>query len=233
MNEQKQSQSLSVPVAIIIAGALIAGGIYMSGRGKVVAAPANTNNPPAQATGNVKPISATDHILGNPKAEIILVEYSDIECPFCKQFHNTIHQLMNEYGAKGKLAWAFRHFPVHTNSVKEGEAAECAAEIGGNDAFWKYIDAIFAKTTSNNGLDLAQLPIIAAQVGLDVDKFNTCLSSEKYKSKIEKDREDVLAAGAQGTPYSVLFSKGEKVPLSQGALPYNDMKTIIETILKQ
>ncbi len=229
MNDAQTKQSLSVPVAIIIAGALIAFGIYSTGRNSAPAA--IDQNIPVVAASNIKPISAADHVLGNPKAEIVIVEYSDIECPYCKQFHTTLHMLMNDYGANGKLAWVFRHFPVHTNSIKEGEAIECAAELGGNDAFWKYTDKIFDMTTSNNGLDLAKLPEIATSVGLDATKFNACLSSGKYKAKIEQDRADVTAAGAQGTPYSVIFAGGEKIPLTQGALPYADMKKIIDTVL--
>lgn len=227
---QNNNQSLSIPVAIIIAGALIATGIYMTGRSKTT--PEATKKIAAPAAVEIKPISAADHVLGDPKAPIILVEYSDIECPYCKQFHNTIHTLMSDYGTKGKLAWVFRHFPVHSNSIKEGEAAECAAEVGGNDAFWKYTDKIFAETKSNNGIDLARLPGIASEIGLDAAKFKACLDSGKYKTKIEQDRQDVVNAGAQGTPYSVIFAKGEKIPLTQGALPYSDMKTIIDTILK-
>jgi len=230
MNEQKQS--ISIPVAIIIAGVLIAGGIYFSNRGNVPVNP-NTNQQESRANlDSIKPISVSDHVLGNPKADIVIVEYSDIECPFCKQFHNTLNQLINEYGPSGKLAWAFRHFPVHTNSIKEGEAIECAAEIGGNDAFWKYTDIIFDRTKSNNGLDLAELPVIAREVGLDTAQFEACLSSGKYIQKIEKDRADVIAAGAGGTPFSVIFTKGEKIPITQGALPYSDMKNLIEIILK-
>lgn len=227
---QNNNQSLSIPVAIIIAGALIATGIYMTGRSK--AAPDATKKIAAPASVEIKPIGAADHVLGDPKAPIVIVEYSDIECPYCKQFHNTIHTLMSDYGTQGKLAWVFRHFPVHSNSIKEGEAIECAAEVGGNDAFWKYTDKIFAETKSNNGIDLARLPGIASEIGIDVTKFNTCLASDKYKAKIEQDRQDVINAGAQGTPYSVIFAKGEKIPLAQGALPYSDMKTIIDTILK-
>ncbi len=227
---ETQNQSLSIPVAIIIAGALIAGGIYMSNRSAT--APAARNQQPTAQVVGIEPITAADHVLGDRNAPIVIVEYSDIECPFCKNFHNTLHMLMDDYGAKGQLAWAFRHFPVHENSIKEGEAIECAAEVGGNDAFWSYTDKIFAATKSNNGIDLAQLPVIAKEVGLDVTKFNTCLNSGKYKAKIEQQQQDVIKAGAGGTPYSVIFAKGEKIPLTQGALPYNDMKTIIETILK-
>jgi protein-disulfide isomerase len=235
MNEYNQTpaqsqSSLSIPVAIIIAGALVAGGIYFSGRNSAPSQAANNNNAPK--TASIEGLRPSDHVLGDPKAPIVIIEYSDIECPFCKQFHTTLHQLMSEYGTKGQLSWAFRHFPVHSNSVKEGEAIECAAEVGGNDGFWKYTDAIFSKTTSNNGIELSQLPVIAGQVGLNVSKFTACLDSGKYAARIEKDRQDVIAAGAGGTPYSVIFANGTQIPLTQGALPYADMKSIIEAVLK-
>lgn len=228
MNEQKQS--LSIPVAIIIAGALIAFGIYWSGRGNQPIQPATNTQQPQ--LGQIRPVSSEDHILGDPKAKIVLVEYSDTECPYCKTYHSTLHQLMKTYGTQGELAWVFRYFPVHEKSIKEAEAAECAAELGGNGAYWKYIDRIFALTDSNDSLDLAVLPEIAKELGLDVTTFNTCLSSGKYESKIIADLNEVTAIGAGGTPYSVLITNNQQIPLNQGALPYNDMKNIIDTILK-
>lgn len=228
MNESKQT--LSIPVAIIIAGALIAFGIYWTGRGTNPGTASNTQ--PVAASNVIQPISAKDHVLGDPKAKITLVVYSDFECPFCKQFHQTLNELMALYGPKKELAIAFRHFPVHQNSIAEGAAAECAAELGGTEAFWKYSNLVFEKTTSNNGLDLALLPTFASQIGLDVTKFNSCLSSKKYEERIIKDRNDVANAGAEGTPYSVIFAGDQKIPLTQGALPFADMKNIIDTVLK-
>ncbi|MEN9622198.1 MAG: hypothetical protein RLZZ67_632 [Candidatus Parcubacteria bacterium] len=225
---ENKNQSPSIPVAIIVAGALIAFGIYMSGKSTVAPAVATA---PAKQTVDIAPVSSADHVLGDRKAPITMVVYSDIECPFCKRFHDTIKTIVTEY--KGKVAVAFRHFPVHQNSVKEGEAVECAAEVGGNDAFWKYTDAIFAETKSNNGIELSRLPGIAKEIGLDVTKFNACLASGKFTAKIEKDQADVIKAGAGGTPYSVIFApNGEKIPLTQGALPFADMKRILDTVLK-
>lgn len=228
---ENTKQSLSVPIAIVIAGALIAFGIYWSGRG--TSAPVANNKVSAAAAEAIKPVSSKDYVLGNRNAKIMIVEYSDTECPFCKNFHNTLHQIVTEY--KSEVAWAFRHFPVHTNSVAEGSAMECAGELGGNDAFWKYTDRVFTETKSNNGLDLALLPTFAKDLGLDVTKFNACLASNKYEAKINADRQNVIDAGAQGTPYSVIFvggPNGERIPITQGALPYAGMKNIIETILK-
>lgn len=229
---QEQRQSLSIPVSIIIAGALIAFGIYMTGpRSSGVAS--NTPQQQPLPENTIKPVSAADHVLGNPKAPVMIVEYSDIECPFCKQYHSTLHLLMNEYEKEGKVAWAYRHFPVHRNSSKEAQAAECAAELGGNKAFWTYLDKIFAATPSNDGLDLARLPDIAKETGLNVDSFNACLSSEKYAAKIDEHFQDMKNNAVQGTPYAAIFVNGELVhEVREGAVPFDYLKAIVDDILK-
>jgi protein-disulfide isomerase len=231
---QPQKQSISIPIAIVIAGALIGFAIYMSG--KPVNAPSiPTPGTPTAADIKIAPVSTNEHILGNPDAKIVLVEYSDTECPFCKRFHETLQRLMAEYGKNGSLAWVYRSFPIpslHPKAPKEAEALECAAEQGGNTAFWKYTDKIYAITPSNNGLDAAQLPVIAGDIGLDVAAFNTCLSSGKMAEKVKVQYDDGVAAGAKGTPYSVLITKNEKIPITQGALPYENMKAIIDSLLK-
>jgi protein-disulfide isomerase len=227
---QDQRQSLSIPVAIIIAGALIAFGIYMTGSKSA----AVTQNPQQQLPENtIAAPTAADHILGNAKAPIVIVEYSDIECPFCKQDHSTLHLLLNEYEKSGKVAWVYRHFPVHENSAKEAEATECAAELGGNDAFWRYLDKIFEMTPSNDGLDLAKLPEIAQSIGLNVGSFNTCLSSGKHASKIEAHFQDMKENAVRGTPYAAIFAKGELVhEVREGAVPHEYLKAIVDDILK-
>jgi protein-disulfide isomerase len=227
---QEQRQSLSIPVAIIIAGALIAFGIYMTGSKSSDVA----QNPEERLPENtIEAPTAADHILGNPKAPIVIVEYSDIECPFCKQYHGTLHLLLNEYGEQGKVAWAYRHFPVHKNSAKEAEAAECAAELGGNNAFWSYLDKIFEMTPSNDGLDLAKLPQIAESVGLNATNFNACLSSGKYASRIEAHFQDMKDNAVRGTPYAAIFANGELVhEVREGAVPYDYLKAIVDDILK-
>ncbi len=105
----------------------------------------------------MSPVTSADHIQGDINAPVKVVEYSDLECPFCKRFHTTMQQVMKEYG-KDKVAWVFRQFPLsqlHSKSPKEAEATECVAELGGNDAFWKFVDLINEVTPSNNALDKA------------------------------------------------------------------------------
>ena len=93
-------------------------------------------------TGEVPPVDATDHVLGNPAtATINIIEYSDYECPYCKVFHATLNQIVTE--SAGNVSWVYRHWPIHQNSMAKLVAAECVAKIKGNNAFWKYSDLLF------------------------------------------------------------------------------------------
>ncbi len=225
-----QGNTLSIPIAIVVAGVLIAGAVFLTRGGT---AP-TLANPGSGKEVSVKPVTSADHILGNPNAKVMIVEYSDLECPFCKSFHATLQQVMKEYGASGEVAWVFRHFPLeqlHSKAPKEAEATECAAEQGGNEAFWKYTDALIAITPANNGLDLAQLPVIAKSVGLDEKAFTTCLNSGKYTAKIAQAYEDGIAAGGNGTPYTILISGKQQVPIS-GAQPLSALRLGIDSLLK-
>src|SRR3989344_572624 len=208
------TSTLTMPIAVVIAGVLIAGAVIYSG-GKTGSS--NTavapQQPVAQQTGDLeqmKPISKDDHIRGNPDAPVKIVEYSDPECPFCKRFHDTMKQVMDEYGKTGKVAWVYRNFPLdqlHSKARNEAVAIECAGDQGGNDKFWAYSDRLYEVTPSNNGLDPAELPKIAQYVGLDVAKFNTCLASTKYDAHIEDDVQNATATGGNGTPWSIVVDK--------------------------
>src|ERR1035437_6555171 len=136
----EKKNNLSIPTAIIAAGIIIAFGIYLS-KSSTPSTQTETNQTSAI---QINPISATDHILGNPNAPIVIVEFVDLECPFCKAFEGTMNSLMSTYGKDGKLAWVYRHFPLNIHpkySEKESEASECANELGGQSAFWKYTES--------------------------------------------------------------------------------------------
>lgn len=192
-----------------------------------------------EAAGAVKPIDGEDHILGNPDAPVKLVEFSDFECPFCKRFHVTMKRLMDEYGRDGNVAWVYRHFPIdsnHSKARKEAQAAECAGELGGNEAFWAYADRLFEVTPSNDRLDLTLLPRIAQDVGLDRAKFEVCLEGDsrggKYAAHIEEDFQDASISGGNGTPYTVVIGpNGQSFPIN-GAQPYVAVKSIIDLALE-
>ncbi|MCF7864893.1 MAG: DsbA family protein [Candidatus Pacebacteria bacterium] len=241
---------LVVPVSIIVAGALIAGAIYLTNSkpanvGAKVGVADIAKNAQGAPEVEIAPVTEVDHIQGDAsKAKVTIVEYSDTECPFCKRHHQTLSKIFSEYGKAGKIAWVYRHFPLdfHTKAPKEAEATECANELGGAKAFWDYIGTVYENTPSNDGLDLAKLPEFAEQVGLDKAAFVKCLDSGKYKAKITEAKNAGLKAGARGTPYTVLLvkdgSKVQTVPLvndqgsSLGALPYESMKAVLDSFLK-
>lgn len=206
-----------------------------AGADAVPAENAPTPAPSAPTTVTVREVTAEDHVRGDRNAPVKMVEYSDLECPFCKRFHPTLQQVMDELGKDGKVAWVYRHFPLdslHSKARKEAEATECANALGGNEAFWEYVDRLFAVTPSNNGLDPAQLPVIADEVGLNQQEFERCLDSGKFADHVAADLADANAAGGNGTPYTVILaSDGTKIPVS-GALPFAQVQAAIEQALQ-
>ncbi len=227
MNENEQKQSvLTIPVAIVVAGALIAVSvIYVNGPKGATRVVDNKDG----VTINVNPIEETDHILGNPNAPVVIVEYSDTECPFCKNFHTTMHNILDKYGKEGKVAWVYRHLPItnlHPKAWKEALATECAAVVGGgSSAFWKYTDRIYSITPSNNGLDDSALTDTAKAQGLSLDKFQSCLTTKATETKVKKDYANGvdINGGRPGTPTNVFILQN---PLE------SDKRTALEKIVR-
>jgi protein-disulfide isomerase len=92
-------------------------------------------------TGEVAGYEESDHILGSPDAPIVVIEYSDLECPYCKKFGETMKEIVAE--SNGNVSWIYRHWVVHQGALPKAAASDCVAQIKGNDAFWKYIDLVF------------------------------------------------------------------------------------------
>lgn len=244
MDPQPRSNLITLPGAIIISATIIAVAIIWIK--KPVSSPVAAPNAPQIAQVNMKPVTAADHILGNPNAAIKIVEYSDPSCPFCKMFNPTMEQIMADYGPSGKVAWIYRHYPLdkpdenghvlHKNAGHEAQALECAASLGGSDKFWAFEKHFYEVTPSvtqdtPNGLDQKQLPDIAQYVGLNPTAFNDCLSSGRFKDKVEADYTDGVNVGVQGTPYSIIITpSGSKIPLV-GAEPYATVKNAIDALI--
>jgi protein-disulfide isomerase len=216
--------SITLPAAIVIAAAMIAIAIIWAWRpaGRQAATTSGPNaasSAQSQAiTVNLRPITAADHILGNPNAPIRIVEYSDPSCPYCKIFTPNIEKVMDTYGESGTVAWVYRSFPLdkpdangfilHKNAGHESQALECAATVGGNDKFWIFLKQLYLVTPSvtsqtPNGLDQTQLPVIAKFANIDVAAFNDCLTSGRMSDKVEADYTDGINAGVNGTPFNV------------------------------
>lgn len=194
------------------------------------------NQQPTKPSGNkninLAEVNKSDWARGAENPKITIVEFSDLECPFCKRFHDTMKQVMNNYG--DQVQWVYRHAPLkqlHSKAPKEAEAAECVGDLGGEEKFWAFVDKIFSVTPSNNGLNMDKLPDYAADVGVNKQKFKNCLDSGRMSSEVQSDLQDAKSAGLRGTPYSVLIGPdGQKVPIS-GAQPYSKVKSLIESNL--
>ncbi len=203
--ETKQVKlNYSIPMAIILAGIVIGGAIYF-GKGEKIDE-LQVKNLTEEVIIQIVPVNTTDHIQGNPNAPIVIIEYSDTECPFCKRFQITMQSIIETYGKEGKVAWVYRHFPLdflHKKSRKEAEATECAKELGGSALFWKMLDTIYERTPANDGLDLSLLSNFAQELGINVSDFDSCLASGKYASDVEADFQDGVRAGITGTPSSI------------------------------
>jgi len=175
-----------------------------------------------------------DHVYGNPEAPISLIEYSDFECPFCKRFHPTARQLVDENAEQ--VNWVYRHFPLalhNPGAQKQAEASECANELGGNDAFWSYTDLIYARTTSNGrGFPIAKLVPLAEEIDLDASEFKECLDSGRYTARVQEDIDDGQRAGVTGTPGNILRNNrtGQSISIA-GAQPYARLAQALESLL--
>lgn len=201
--------------------------------------PSQANNPAQPADVKVDPVTDQDHVRGNKQARIQLIEYSDLECPFCKRFHATAQQLVDDYN--GQVAWVYRHFPIpqlHQKAQKESEAAECAAKLGGEDAFWNFVDKVFEITPSNDGLGgsdvTAALVDIASQIGLNANQFKSCLTSGEMASRVQRDIQSGQKAGVRGTPSNFIFdTKTNKTIAIPGAAPIVNFKQAIDQLLAE
>lgn len=229
-----------LPASILVAAILIGGAIVWStGKKAELSEQPNAEEANLEVLAeNMLPISADDHIWGDVNAPVKIVTYTDLECPFCQQFHETVKQTMLQFD--GKVAVVYRHFPltqIHPGAQKKAEGAECVAELGGNQRFWDYVARVF-QLSETEAVELTALPGIAKGLGVDEAKFNECLASGKYAEKITAQTEDGVNSGGQGTPYSIVISeKGKKFPVP-GAYPFEStgpnvpsFKAIVEEAL--
>ena len=239
IQKQERSNKSLIPFAIVIAGLIIAGVVYFK-TGKDNTVSMSQRETPAlktQGLENINPITSEDHVLGNPNAPVKIVEYSDFECPACKLFQKIMMRVMDDYGKSGKVAWVYRQFPIDLlhplNARKEAVASECAAELGGNDSFWKFANRFFELSLSNDETDAESvIPQVAREVGLNETQFASCLASGKYDARIQEDIDNANATGGRGTPWSIVVApNGKKYPLS-GVWPETAIKQLIDRALK-
>ncbi len=233
-NNKQEESKISTPAAIVVMGILIMLGIIISRTpGKTLKT--NTNNINDNQANQVVKIalpSPADHILGNTsKAQAVIVEYSDTECPYCKVFNQMVIEAMKKY--PDQIVLVYRHFPLetlHSKARNEALATECVNKLKGNDAFWQYLNIIFAKTPSNDGLDPNLLVTFASQVGIKSADFNSCMKNDQVELNkiIDASLAEGKNVGIKGTPYSVVITK-DNVQLPVIGADQNSLDAALET----
>ena len=226
---------LTTPIAIIIAACILAGshvayGFIIKNNGTTIESSLFTG----------KPIDNKDYIEGNADSKVVIIEYSDPECPYCVTLHPTLKQIRTDY--REKIGFVYRHFPltqIHPNAFNESKAIACAGTLNGTQGFYAYIDALYGYKLSNQTTQLPATGIVdlAKNGGLNSSAFTACMKSEDTSLTIDTSVNDGVQAGVQGTPSSFVLVKTKKglevVAMLDGARPYEYIQAAIEEALSR
>ena len=220
--ERRRNQLLLIGGAIAI-GALVLAALIMNSRAQaqVAAPPAASDFPAELIARNVK---------GSPEAQVVVAEYSDFECPYCKTFaQGPMEQLADEYIRDGRVRFEFKHYPLpqHNPSATQAAlAAECAADQG---RFWDMHDYLFqeAGKQGTNTFSLNRLQNMADQLGLDTAAFNSCLSNQTHIQTVQGHIREGQDSFVNATPTVIV--NGQKL----GTPDYATLKAAIDAELQR
>ena len=155
---------------------------------------------------------------GSEKARVTVVKFEDFQCPFCKQVQPTFNELLSRYN--GKVRLIHKDLPLeslHPQARQAAEAARCANEQG---KFWEYHDKLYANSPKASADNLKSY---AKEVGLNVDSFDRCFASGKYKAVVQQDLNEGAQLGLNGTP--TFFINGREI---SGNQPLEAFEAIID-----
>jgi len=223
----EQNNKFLIPAAIVLAGVIIAVATIYS----IKRPSSNTagDNGKTAALAALPQISSSDFVLGDQNAAVTIIEYSDFQCPFCGKFFKETESVLREkYIKTGKVKFIYRNFAfLGQESLWAANAARCAGE---QNKFWQYHDYLYGNQSGENqdAFSKDNLKSFAVVLGLDKEKFNACLDSEKYTDLIQKETKAGGESGVQGTPAS--FINGTLYP---GALPIATFTQIIDDELNK
>ena len=228
--------TFAIPLAIVIAGVIIALGIFFANKNKTTNDTANTNTDTtatdtfAAATTNI----GTGAVLGNRNtAKVAIVMYSDYQCPYCQSFEEeTFPEIKSNYVDSGDVIFVFRNYPLDFHgdiTYQSAYAGECVLDQLGAEKFAAFHSQAYLAA------DIAAVNTIAKNLGVNEAKYNTCLSTQEFKSRVDADFAAGQDAGVSGTPGFVvgtLDADGNVTgKLIEGAYPYDSFKTVIDEML--
>lgn len=237
------NQTLVIAISILLGSIIIAGAVIL--KPSAVPPTAALENSPKTidyqevlANFLAKDIIREEGRLlyGNEDAKITIVEFSDLECPYCALLEPTLRKIVDE--SDGKIVWEHRHLPlpIHPHAMNAAFAGECVTKELGNEAFWNFSETIFntvrARISDKTapGLSNELFTDTALSLGVDSDTFAKCLASEEIKNIITADMALASDLKIGGTPFSVIIdSKGKMTPV-EGAVPYETWASLLSGI---
>ena len=156
----------------------------------------------------IRPIQVDDHVYGNPNAPITFIVYTDFSCPYCKEYHTVITGIIDQYGKDGAVSLVYRNIPfvqLHPDAPMYAHAAECVASIGGNNAYWAYVQLFFKKYTDPNRPGPDDLVAYVEELGLSGSTFRDCMRSNRFMDRIETDYREATGVEAAASPFTVVI----------------------------
>jgi protein-disulfide isomerase len=220
--EQSQAGRSGLKTYVLIIGVVALAIVIVSGF--AILKPGDSSPAPVQPAA-----VSLDKSLGAADAPVVVVEYADFQCPYCKQFATgPEQQLQKDYVDPGQVRFVFRHMAfIGQESTWAAEAAECANE---QNRFWDYQNKLFAEQGVENSGTFSRenLKRFAAELGLDTQQFNQCLDSDKYQAKVQQEVAEGQRLGVNSTPS--LFVNGQ---LIKNGSNYQVLQTAIEAALKK
>ncbi|MBU0532880.1 DsbA family protein [Candidatus Micrarchaeota archaeon] len=226
----------TIVYGLIILGALILAGFLIFAQGEEKIKEQEIAQPVIPTGNGIVNLIDDDMKKGSDSAPLVMVEFSDFECPYCKNFWSqTLPQIERDYIDTGKLQIVYRDFPLsfHPAAQKAAEATECADDQGKG---WEMHDKIYenqASLGSTEASAIVNFKSWASELGLDRTNFDQCLDSDKYASEVQNDANDGAAIGIRGTPAFRLGKRnGDEILEISGAQPYSIFQSTIEQLLE-
>lgn len=194
----------------------------------------NGRSSPIRDLENVLVDTEADPVLGEEDAKLVMIEFSDYQCPYCKRHATTVWpEIKKQYVDTGKMKLIFHDFPltrIHKEAALAAQAATCAGDQG---KYWEMHDRLFEHPKA-----IKPVANHAEALHLEMDAFNDCISSEKYAQEVKDDTDQALELGVRSTPtfiFAVTNDKGEIIGkrLVRGALPFEKFKEEIDKLLAE
>lgn len=223
-----------IPSAIVIGAVLIAGAVLFKEQIVPKSAPVAKVAPSLPAAPGAARLENVDavrtearHLYGSESAARTIVEFSDLECPFCARLHPTLKRVVDE--SNGTINWEYRHLPLpsHRNARAAAVASECVAKLTKPENFWPFVDVLL----ENIGKATPDFLLTEAlKFGVSKTAYTQCLTDASIMALVDADLDKARELGGTGTPFSLIVDNETKsAQVVSGAVPYEEWQRLLTT----